>query len=715
MRVDRLRHSARELAGLALALAAAGAVAAAPAAAAMHYPATRTDVVRDTLHGTIVEDPYRWLEDGKSPDTRAWLDRQIAFTHDALAKIPGREAIHARFEQLLKVESLGMPMARGPRVFFPKRTATQDLPVLCYRDGDGPDQVLVDPNALSADHARSAAFEDIALDGSRVAVGIRAGGQDEVEVSFLDVATRHALADTLPRGDYLSVTMTPDGRGVYYAKILKDASRLYYHAFGTPVSADPVVFGDGLSPQAAPTSALSQDGRHLMVTVVYGSAADQTELYVKDLTRANAPYVPLIRGIPARFQADMTGDRVYVYTNWKAPNRRIVAFDLAHPDTSHWQVLVPEGPVPIADLTLAGGRLFVTLLDHVKSRLLVCGPDGRTQHEIEFPALGSVSGVSGLWNEPAAYFTFTSFHIPKTIYRYDVPTQRQTVWWRSNAPVASDAFELSQVWYPSRDGTKIPMFVLAPKGAKLDGSHPTFLTGYGGFGMSETPYFSSTAVQWVEHGGVFAMPNLRGGAEFGEQWHRNGMLDKKQNSFDDFIAAAEYLIHAGYTSPQKLAIVGGSNGGLLVGAALTQRPELFKAVVCQYPLLDMLRYQKFLVARFWVPEYGSSDDPQQLPWLLAYSPYQHVKPGVKYPAIMLVTGDSDTRVDPLHARKMAARLQAATASDEPVLLHYDTQSGHSGGNPIGKTIDDATDETLFLFGALGVGAPTSESRPNITP
>jgi prolyl oligopeptidase len=350
----------------------------------------------------------------------------------------------------------------------------------------------------------------------------------------------------------------------------------------------------------------------------------------------------------------------------------------------------------------AGGRLAVEFTQNASSRVKIYDLNGKLLREIALPAIGSVSSFTGRWRSSEAFFTFESFHIPSTIYRYDLAKGTQEVWAKSPAPIESAKYEVQQVWYASKHGTRVPMFLVFAKGIKLDGSHPTLLTGYGGFNVSETPVFTTRAAAWVSSGGIYASANLRGGGEFGEEWHRAGMLGNKQNVFDDFIAAAEWLIQNNYTSPARLAIRGGSNGGLLVGAALTQRPELFGAVVCGYPLLDMLRFHKFLVARWWVPEYGSSDDAEQFKYLYAYSPYQHVQPGTKYPAVLLITGDSDTRVDPLHARKMAARAQAASSSGKPVLLHYDTKAGHSGGTPVSKQVDDLTDELSFLFWQLGV-------------
>jgi prolyl oligopeptidase len=423
--------------------------------------------------------------------------------------------------------------------------------------------------------------------------------------------------------------------------------------------------------------------------------------------------VPVVNDIPAHFTGEIAGDTMFLKTNWEAPNYRVLAVDLRSPARERWKEIVPTGDAVIRGVSAAGGRLFVNYLENVVSSVRVFDPAGKSLGAIEFPTLGSVSGMSGQWAKNEAFFTFASFHVPTTIYRYDVAAGTQTVWWRSSAPIRSDRFEVKQVWYPSKDGTKVPMFLVHQKGIRLDGSRPTLLTGYGGFSLASTPSFSARAALWVESGGVFALPNLRGGGEFGETWHRAGMLANKQNVFDDFIAAAEWLIAGKYTRAEKLCITGGSNGGLLVGAALTQRPELFGAVVCSVPLLDMLRYQRFLVARFWVPEYGSADDPEQFRFLHAYSPYHRVKAGGNYPPVLFITGDSDTRVDPMHARKMCALLQASTGSGRPVMLSYDTKAGHSGGKPISVQIDDLAKELVFLSWQLGVtlgagGGPVAE-------
>jgi prolyl oligopeptidase len=444
------------------------------------------------------------------------------------------------------------------------------------------------------------------------------------------------------------------------------------------------------------------------VHVLYGSAGDRTEVHVQNLAE-RGPVVAIVNELPARFFGTIAGDQLFLHTNWKAPKGRILGVDLKAPSRDHWREVVPESDAVIENVDALGGRLGVLFTENASSRVKLVEPSGKLVREISLPRIGSVTGLTGRWSSQEAFYQFESFHIPQRIYRYDVVKGTQEMWAQVQAPIESDKYEVKQVWYASKDGTKVPMFLVYARGIKLDGSNPTLLTGYGGFNVSETPSYTTRAAAWISSGGIYALANMRGGGEFGEEWHRAGMLANKQNVFDDFIAAAEWLVKNNYTRPSRLAIRGASNGGLLVGAALTQRPDLFGAVVCGYPLLDMLRYHKFLVARWWVPEYGSSDDAEQFKFIYAYSPYQQVKPGGKYPAVLLISGDSDTRVDPLHARKMTARLQAATAFRQTILLHYDTKAGHSGGTPISKQVDDLTDELSFLFWRLGV-SPAPANR-----
>jgi len=556
---------------------------------------------------------------------------------------------------------------------------------------------------MSADKTVSVSLSDVSLDGTLIGFGVRRGGEDEAEVRWLNVETHQELPDTLPRARYFGVAVKPDKSGFYYSRHGKEGSRVFYHRMGADFASDTELFGKGYSAEKGINIELSDDGRYLLMTVFYGSAGEKTELHLLD-TRKGAAIMPIVTDVQARFYGQIAGDHLFVQTNWDAPNSRVLKVDLKTPGREHWREIIPETEAAVQRVSLAGGNVFVNYLRDVRSSVKVFNGDGKPLREIVFPSLGTVGSVYGRWNSDEAFFQFTSFHIPTTIYRYGVADGKQEVWARLNVPIESETIDVQQVWYESKDRARIPMFLVHRKGLKLDGSHPTLLTGYGGFTQSLTPTFNARAALWVERGGVFAVPNLRGGGEFGEKWHKAGMLDKKQNVFDDFIAAAEWLVKNRYTRSSRLAISGGSNGGLLVGAALTQRPELFQAVVCSYPLLDMVRYHKFLIAKFWVPEYGSADDPQQFKFIHAYSPYHHVASGTKYPAVLFITGDADTRVAPLHARKMVALLQSATGSDRPVLLHYDTKAGHVGGTtPVSKRIEELTDEVSFLDWQLGSG------------
>ncbi|MDT5123855.1 MAG: prolyl oligopeptidase [Acidobacteriota bacterium] len=664
-------------------------------------PKTRTDNVTETINGVTITDPYRWLEDQNSPETRAWIDAQNKYTQSVIGALAGRDRISHRLEELLKIDVISTPTARGGRYFFSKRRADQNQFVLYVRE-NGKDEVLVDPNAMSKDQTTSVSLFDVSEDGKLICYGIREGGADETTGVLLDVETRKELPDRFPKARYFGISIKPDKSGLYYTRYDNaTGSHVFYHAMGTDVAQDAEIFGKGYTPTEIISPEVSRDGRYLTIFVNHGSAGKKVEVYAQDLEK-KGPITPIVNDLDATFGGTVEGDHLYMETNWQAPNRRIIDVDLKNPARAHWRTVVPEASSVIENFRLAGGKVFVNYLENVSTHVKVFEPSGKQVREISFPTLGTASNMSGEWDQDEAFYSFSSFAQPTTIYRYHISTGKQEVWARINVPVKSDEIEVKQIWYESKDKTKIPMFLVYQKGTKLDGTHPTLLTGYGGFNLSETPGFSARAAFWVENGGVFALPNLRGGGEFGEKWHQAGMLEKKQNVFDDFISAAEWLIRNKYTSTSKLAISGGSNGGLLVGAALTQRPDLFQAVVVSYPLLDMVRYQKFLVARFWVPEYGSSEDPEQFKYIYAYSPYQHVTQGTKYPAVLLISGDSDTRVAPLHARKMTALLQAMTGSDKPVFLHYDTKAGHSGGLPVSKQIQDLTDEFSFLFWQLGI-------------
>jgi len=673
-----------------------------PAGALPPPPATATGSVIDTLHGKEIADPYRWLEDQESPETRAWIDAQNAYTRSVLDSLPGRDKIAARLTELLKVDDVGMPTERGGRYFFSKRSADQEQYIIYMREGiDGPDQVIIDPHSMSPDNSVSVNLWEVSSDGKTIAYAYQQGGKDEEIIRLYNVDNKEYLTDSLPQSVYFGFSLLRDLSGFYYAQRTEDGPRVYFHAMGSDPNEDRLLFGEDLGPDKIATCFISDNYRWLIIKVSYGSSGMKNDLYFKDLEN-DGPITALVNDLEAQFDAEIGDDIAYLQTDWDAPNYRILAADLENPSRENWREVIPTGEAPIRYFTMVGGKLCVNYLKNVQSVVRIFQPDGEFVREIAFPAIGSVGAPYGQWDKSEAFFSFQSFHIPPTIYRYDIANDTREVWSSYNAPVNSDDFEVKQLWYNSKDGTRVPMFVVHRKGLKLDGSNPTLMYGYGGFGGSMTPYFSTSALLWVEQGGVYVSTNLRGGGEFGEEWHRAAMFEKKQNTFDDLYAAAEYLIDHGYTNQQKLAARGGSNGGLLVGAALTQRPELFRAIMCTYPLLDMLRYHKSLMGPYWVSEYGSADDPEQFEYIHAYSPYHQVKPGIEYPAVLFVTGDSDTRVDPMHARKMTALMQASTGSDKPILLHYDIQSGHSGGTPISKLVKDYTDYMCFLFWQLGV-------------
>jgi prolyl oligopeptidase len=682
-------------------VAAAIAAPAGPASpAGLRPPVTRVEVVRDTLHGAVIADPYRWLEDKNSPETRAWLAEQDRYFHAVMDPVPGREAIRRRLSELLRTDDVSLPLERAGRLFFLRRSADADQRALVMRSG-GRDVVLFDPQVLSPDHTVSLRLLDVSDDGTLAVIGVQQGGEDEIAIQFLDVATRKVRAESLPKARYFGFDLAPDGKAGYYARYGREGSRIFRHALGTDPSLDVLIFGDGLPPEIIASQEVSDDGAWMLITVARGSAADDVKLYVKDL-RHDGPVIPIVDDVKVHFEGHIGGNTLYIKTNWEALDSRILAVDLLHPERDRWREVVKEAPNAIDGWALCGGHLLVRYLVNVVAMLYAFDADGRLLGPVPIGDLGSVREMRGQWGRPDAWMFFESYLVPPRILRVKAATAAVTEWWKPSVPFDGDAFETRQDWYHSKDGTRIPMFVVGRKGLQRDGSHPVYLTGYGGFMSNETPRFRALTALWMESGGVLAVPNLRGGSEFGDGWHRAGMLQYKQNVFDDFLAAAQYLVDRRYTSTDRLAIAGGSNGGLLVGAALTQRPDLFKAVVCSVPLLDMLRYHRFLIARFWVPEYGSSDDPKQFEYLRAYSPYHHVSEGVKYPATLLVSGDSDTRVDPLHARKMTALLQASTGGEAPILLHYDTQSGHSGGKPIRQQIEDDADVLHFLFWQCGL-------------
>ncbi len=676
-------------------------------------PKTAVNEVKETVQGTEIIDPYRWLEDQNSPETRAWIDAQNAYSDGMLAKLPGRDAIRGQVSALIRIDGMSAPLVMNNRYFFSKRQADQDQSSLFMRKGlTGKDELLIDPLPMSARHTVTVNLTSVSRDGSLLAYAVREGGADEVTPHLFDVDTRKDLADVFPKARYSGFAILNDKSGVYLTRDTAEGPRVFFHKIGTETASDIEIFGKGYGPENIIGSGVTRDNRYLQIVVQHGSAADRTEIYVQNLAN-KGPIATIVKDLPAAFYGQIAGDHMYVRTNWKAPKWRVMEIDLKNPAVDQWREAVPESDAVLEGISLVGGKLAVRFTQNVVPHVKLLELSGKLVREVPLPALGSVSALNGQWDSSEAFFSFTSYHIPPTIYRYDVATGKQTVWSELKVPIETAKYEVKQVWYTSKDGTKIPMFLAHAKSLKLDGKNPVLLTGYGGFNLNQAPAFSAFAAAWMANGGVYAVANLRGGGEFGEAWHHAGMLEKKQNVFDDFVAAAEWLIQNKYTSPARLAIRGGSNGGLLVGATLTQRPDLFAAVICSYPLLDMVRYHNFLVAKYWVPEYGSSDSAEQFKYLYAYSPYHHVKAGTKYPSVLFISGDSDTRVAPLHARKMTALMQAATAgSDRPILLHYDTAAGHSGGTPTSKQIENTTDELSYLFWQLGVTVPAKQQAAN---
>jgi len=687
---------------LAALLAAGAAYAAVPA---LQPPATRVAIVRDTLFGEVLEDPYRWLEEKDAPETRAWIAGQMDHTMALLGRVSGRDEVRDVVARYAALETRTVPTVRAGRLFFTTRAAGQQQAVLAMRvRPDAPEVVLVDPNPLSPDHSTSVALLDVSTDGRLVAYGLRRGGEDELEVRLLDPDSRRELPGRLPKARYFGFTIDAAKRGAWFGRWEPKGSRVWYHRFGDDPAKAKLVHGEGLGPAEIPSPSLSENGRWLLVTIVKGSAGDHTRVLVREAA-GRGPFVSVTDTLHARVRASFAGDTIVLTTNWNAPNQRVMAVDAHRPGVANWREIVPErADAVIQNVTPIAGRLVVGYLRNVASEFAVHGLDGSLHAALALPGPGSASAPDGEWSGTEAYWSFSSLNRPPAIWRHDFASGATAAWWTSPAEFDSDRYVVRQVWATSADGTKVPMFVARRPEIVHDGSHPVLMTGYGGFNVSETPRWSTRVAAWLEMGGVYVLTNLRGGGEFGEAWHRAGMLGNKQNTFDDFAACARWLIDQGYCTPARLAIQGGSNGGLLVGAAMEQHPELFGAVLCNVPLLDMLRYHRFLVARFWVPEYGSAEDPEQYRWLAAYSPYHCLKPGVTYPPVMFVTGDSDTRVDPLHARKMAARMQAL-GGPNPVLLHYDVAAGHSAGKSVDRTIDDLADELLFLRWQLRMEQP----------
>lgn len=669
-------------------------------------PPTEAMPVTDSIHGTTLTDPYRWLEDSKSPQTRAWIDEQMKYTEQYLSQVKIRPEIVTELTKLERVDSYSVPFERGQKYFFKKREADENQgSIYVRRELHGQNERLVDATKLSVDQNTSVQIDDVSNDGAMLAYGVRSGGADEQSVHVINVADRAELPDSLPPARYFGIRLSPDKQGLYYARVDPSGTLVFYHKFRSPASSDDLIFGknfegESFGPMQLIFPEVTQNGRYLLIEVVHGVPAKRVDVYAKDLRKPDSPIRPLIHGIDNRFSPENHGDDLFVLTDYQAPNYRIVKVPIADPRPRQWTDIVPEGKDVISSFSIVGGKLFATGVHDVVTQTHIFTLEGQPLGSIAYPTVGTATQLQGRQDANEGFYSFESFIIPPTIYHYDVTSGKAEIFAEPAVPFASDQYEVKQVFFNSKDGTRIPMFISSKKGLKRAGNTPTLMTAYGGFLIDLTPAWNPGYAWWLEQGGVFAQPNLRGGGEYGEKWHQAGMFEHKQNVFDDFFAAAQYLIDERYTSPKRLAIRGRSNGGLLMGAAITQHPELFGAIWCGYPLLDMIRFQNFLIGKWWTAEYGSADNPDQFPYLLKYSPYQNVKPDTNFPAIMFNTGDSDTRVDPLHARKMTALVQANNAGDRPILLHYQTISGHSSGVSITQAVNDTADELAFLWNEI---------------
>ncbi|MFY9792046.1 MAG: prolyl oligopeptidase family serine peptidase [Candidatus Sulfotelmatobacter sp.] len=678
-------------------------------------PKTEKRPLEETIQGVKIVDNYRWLEDGNSPDTQKWVAEEMAYTESVLDPLPGRDAIHKRLTELLSIGSITQPEIGGKYYFYTRREGMQNQPVLYVREGvEGKDRVLLDPNQLAADGTIALDWYHASENGKYLAYGTSPSGSEMSTLHILETKTGKLLPDTIERTRACSIAWMHDNSGFFYTRYPKKGDvpegqemynrHVFYHELGTDPETDTPIFGEGRDPEDWPSVSLDNDGRLLLISVSQGWT--KTELFLMDL-KAGTPPTRITTGKNFLYSGSVYNGRLYIVTNEDAPRYRMFMAEAGNYERDDWTEIIPQTEAVLQGAALWGGKIFAQYEQNASSQLRLFDLQGKVISDIHLPALGTVFGSEGKWNHDEIFYGFVSFTVPPTVYRYDLKTGSASVWAKVDAPsIDPSAYEVQQEWYHSKDGTKVPMFIVYKKGLKKDGHNPTLLTGYGGFNISMLPSFSRTAYLWMEHGGIYAVANLRGGAEFGEDWHRAGMLDKKQNVFDDMIAAAEHLIAEKYTDKDHLAIQGGSNGGLLMGAMITQRPDLFRAVVCQVPLLDMLRYQYFQIAKLWIPEYGSSDNAEQFKWLYAYSPYHHVKAGTEYPAILFMTADTDTRVDPMHAKKMAALMQDEAENGKsrtrPILLRIETKAGHGAGKPVTKQIEEFTDVYSFLFWQLGV-------------
>lgn len=663
-------------------------------------PAAKRVDYEETFHTVRLDDPYHWLENFDDPAASAWINAQDHYARAYLASLPGQEQLRKRYGELSRFERLSAPQVFGERYFYTKTPPDRPQSLLCMRRGaGGREEVWLDPTSFG-DPSISVSVLGFSQDGREAAYALRRSGQDEVEVRVRDIDAGKDAADRLPEALYGGAAFLPAGDGFFYSRRARDTgSRIWLHHDGRDPSTDKEIFGQGLDARVFLSPHVTSDGRWLLVTASYGWA--RTEIWFRPLAKSGEPLRQLTAGMQGQFSMAEAGPgKLLLLTTWKAPRKRALLVDLARPAPSEWREIVPEASDTLENVTVAGGRIYAGYLHDVQSRVRIFTLDGKPLGDLPLPVASSAQ-VYGRWDRDDIFVTITSFTAPFHIERMTTGQTKPTVWFAPHIVMPAN-LEVKQVWYHSKDGTRVPMYLVYRKGLALDGKRPTLLTGYGGFNVALLPGFNADAILWAESGGLWARPNLRGGSEFGEDWHRAGMLDHKQNVFDDFIGAAEWLIANHYTSPAHLAVSGTSNGGLLMGAALTQRPDLFRAVYCGYPDLDMVRYYRYTKNNNppALLEYGDARIPEQLKFLLSWSPYERVREGAKYPAVLFATGEGDTRVPPPQAVKMAAKVQWATRSGFPVLLRFDHKSGHAGGRTLDERIADNAAEQAFLMDAV---------------
>ena len=677
----------------------------------LSYPESSRGTTVDVLHGTKVPDPYRWLEDLDSSETKAWIAAQNKVTEAWLEATPGREALTTHLTRLWNVERFGVPFREGDRYFFTKNNGLQNQSVLFSTPAlDAEPTVLLDPNTLSEDGTVALGSYEVSPDGEHLVYSTSASGSDWIEWHVRHIPTRKDLPDHLRWSKFSGASWSKDSQGFYYGRFPTPEEgqemtaqnihkKIYYHRLGTPQEKDELVYERPEHPKQGLYARVTDDGHYLLIQVSQGTDT-KNGLFYRDLSRPDAPVVELLAKFDASydFVANL-GSTFLVRTDLDAPKQRVVAIELAKPDPSHWKTVIPEAPETLRSLSHVGGLLIANYLKDARTEIRRFQTDGTSLAPVKLPGLGTASGFSGKADQNETFYSFTSFTSPGTVYRYDVAQNTSTVFKAPDTRFDPDNYQTRQIFATSPDGSQVPMFVVSRKGLKLDGSHPTLLYAYGGFNISLRPSYSPATITWLDLGGIYVMANLRGGGEYGEDWHRDGMKLKKQNVFDDFIACAQHLITQKYTSPAKLAIAGGSNGGLLVGACMVQRPDLYGACLPAVGVMDMLRFHKFTIGWAWQAEYGKPDDPDDFRNLLRYSPYHNLKPR-SYPATLVTTSDHDDRVVPSHSYKFTAALQGAQQGSAPTLIRIESKAGHGAGTPTSKRIEAVVDKYSFLSRAL---------------